>query len=73
MAKKEKPVCDHFLKDVECSKCGKTFIPTYAWVYKETREKKTLFYCTWTCFNHRKEKGGEMRGRKKDVYEENYR
>lgn len=40
MAKKEKPVCDHFLREVECCKCGKTFIPTYAWVYKETREKK---------------------------------
>lgn len=53
MAKKEKKELDFFLREVSCGKCGKTFVPTYSWVYKETRKDKTQYYCTWTCFNHR--------------------
>lgn len=53
MAKKEKKELDFFLREVSCGKCGKTFVPTYSWVYKETRNDKTQYYCTWTCFNHR--------------------
>lgn len=36
-------------KSVICEKCGKSFIPTYEWVYKDNEK----YYCSWTCYNHR--------------------
>ena len=41
------------LKEYKCAKCGKTFIPPYNHVFQEGRRK---WYCSWTCFNHRKDK-----------------
>lgn len=55
MAKKEKPTCDSFLREVKCCKCGKSLIPTYSWAYKVRKGDKIRYYCTWTCFNHREE------------------
>ncbi len=31
----------------KCSVCGKTFIPTYGWVYKDARRGK--WYCKYSC------------------------
>ena len=48
------------LKEKRCAKCGKTFIPTHEYVYQEKKQGK--WYCSWTCFNHRKDEGGGQRG-----------
>ena len=32
-----------------CKRCGKEFYPTYQHTYK----KDGIYYCSWTCFNHR--------------------
>ena len=37
----------------KCRKCGKNFIPTYDYTYKD---EKGGFYCSWTCYRHRAEK-----------------
>lgn len=36
-------------REVVCKRCGKTFIPTYGWVYKEYDK----YYCSFPCYNHR--------------------
>lgn len=38
--------------EAKCAKCGKTFCPAPYHVYKDGRK----LYCSWTCFNHRKDK-----------------
>lgn len=45
---------DTDLVEVKCKKCGKLFIPAPFHVFKDYRG----MYCSWTCFNHRKDKGG---------------
>lgn len=49
------------LKDRKCEKCGKMFTPAiyHAFVdYKFSGSKhvKKLYFCSWTCYNHRKKK-----------------
>lgn len=36
----------------KCPKCGKRFISAPYHVFKEDGK----YYCSWTCFNHRKDK-----------------
>jgi hypothetical protein len=40
------------VQDVVCAKCKKIFVPAAYHVYTENHR----FYCSWTCYNHRKEK-----------------
>lgn len=35
--------------EVKCGRCGKVFIPTYDYAYKDGKR----MYCSWTCYNHR--------------------
>lgn len=41
-----------YFKMAKCKKCDKEFLPAPFHVYKENRN----LYCSWTCFNHRKDK-----------------
>lgn len=41
-------------KERYCPKCGKLFIPTYNYVFTEKHRGKS--WCSWTCWNHRKDK-----------------
>lgn len=45
------------LKERKCGKCGKVFIPTYRYAYVDIGRRR--WYCSWTCFNHRKDKEGD--------------
>lgn len=41
----------------KCKICGKTFIPTYKYLYKlKDRNQKTIYYCSYTCW---KKDGGD--------------
>lgn len=40
-----------YFRLVKCKKCGKQFAPAPQHVYKD----EGRYYCTWTCFNHRKD------------------
>ena len=42
----------HGMNEVKCKKCGKIFIPAPYHVDKYGN----AFYCSWTCYNHRKDK-----------------
>ena len=44
---------DNLFKEVTCAKCGKRFIPARFHVFKHGSK----YYCKWTCFNHRDDKG----------------
>jgi hypothetical protein len=47
---------DIMLGTKKCAKCGKEFFATPSHVYKERVGKNPRkWYCSWTCFNHRKE------------------
>ena len=35
----------------KCKKCGREIFPTAYWTYK----KAGKYYCSWKCFNHRKD------------------
>lgn len=43
---------DNHLYPTYCKKCGKEFYRTPEHVYKSGSK----YYCSWTCFNHRKAK-----------------
>ena len=49
------------LREKRCDLCGKSFIPTYEYVYHD--KKQGGWFCSWTCFNHRNDKGEETDGR----------
>lgn len=38
-------------REAVCKRCGKTFITTYNWAYKECGK----YYCSFPCYNHRKD------------------
>lgn len=40
-----------YLVDTKCAKCGKIFVPAPQHVYRDNGK----WYCTWTCYNHRKD------------------
>ena len=42
-------------KEILCPKCGKNFFPAPQHVFKDEKG----FYCSWTCYNHRKD--GQIR------------
>ena len=47
--------CNHYganeMEERTCAKCGKVFLPA---PYHRFREKsKGLWYCCWTCYNHK--------------------
>lgn len=44
-------------KMVKCKRCGKEFLPAPLHVYKDGSK----YYCTWTCYNHRKDKPPEVK------------
>jgi hypothetical protein len=50
--------------EVSCRKCGKNFIPTYEWAYRDGKGT----YCSWHCYNHRK----DVEKRRKYKYVEIY-
>lgn len=55
------------MEERTCAKCGKVFLPA---VYHRFREKhKGLWYCCWTCYNHRgeKEETEEVKPKKVDI------
>ena len=41
------------LKEYECHKCGKIFIPAAEHIYKSAKDGETRIYCSWTCYNNR--------------------
>lgn len=43
-----------FFDTKKCKKCGKEFIPAPFHKYKEGSK----YYCSWTCYNHRKDELG---------------
>ena len=43
------------LRTARCGKCGKEFVPAPYHVFKTHRR----YYCTWSCYNHRKDKTKE--------------
>lgn len=42
-----------YFRTAKCKKCGKEFIPAPFHIYKDGGK---YYYCSWTCFNHRKDK-----------------
>lgn len=39
------------LTEKYCAKCGKMIFPTPMWTYKlTTADKKTKYYCSYTCY-----------------------
>lgn len=38
------------ITELNCARCGKIYIPTPEWVYKDSRGRG---YCGWPCYNHR--------------------
>lgn len=38
-----------YLTEKNCSRCGKIYIPTPEWLYRDNGRG----YCSWTCYNHR--------------------
>lgn len=45
-----------FLNEKKCAKCGKNFIAQHGHIYRDHTNKKTKWYCSWTCYNHRNDK-----------------
>lgn len=39
------------IREMDCAKCSKKFIVAPAHIYK----KGSKYYCSWSCYNHRKE------------------
>ena len=37
----------------KCAGCGKEFVPAINHVYKEGKHGSAVWYCSWSCFNHR--------------------
>ena len=48
--------------EVRCPKCGKIFVPAPQHIFRD----RYGFYCSWTCYNHRKE-GRQKRSRSHGV------
>ena len=48
---------EEYIRVVKCKKCGKEFIPTPLYVFKDGAK----YYCKWTCFNHRNDKPEEVK------------
>lgn len=46
-----KTKCAYF-ETRKCKRCGKKFIPAPLHAYKEGSK----YYCSWTCYNHRKDR-----------------
>ena len=42
------------MREVICRRCGKKFFPAALHIYKTYKG----YYCSWHCYNHRKDKGG---------------
>lgn len=38
-----------YILEHNCARCGKIFIPTPMWIYKDGSRG----FCSWTCYNHR--------------------
>ena len=55
---------DDFLEHY-CEMCGKSFIPTLEYVYRDCDEDDDAenFYCSWTCFRKRDEECCPMCGK----------
>ena len=50
-----------------CAKCGKKFIVAPQHVFKVCdKKKKTKYYCSWSCYNHRNDKEKENEQREAD-------
>lgn len=45
------------MRTAKCNKCGKTFYPAPYHIYCE----RGKYYCSWTCYNHRKDKTTEVK------------
>lgn len=52
MSKKQSPF-ESLFNEKTCAKCGKRFIAQCEHIFK----KNTNWYCSWTCYNHRDDKG----------------
>lgn len=50
-----------------CKKCGKIFIPAPQHIYRDSKG----FYCSWTCYNHRREKKSMYNSKKVGQYTPN--
>lgn len=57
----------YFLETKKCAKCGKEFYPAPQHVYREASYGK--WYCSWTCYNHRKDKKVKENENEKEVSE----
>lgn len=38
------------LLEKNCDICGKLIIPTPQWMYKKVTDRKSYFYCSYTCY-----------------------
>ena len=45
--------------EVTCPKCGKTHIPAPQHIYRD----RFGYYCSWTCYNHRRDHVKKTRSR----------
>jgi hypothetical protein len=51
--------------DVKCKKCKKSFVPAPEHVFKTGK----VFFCCWTCFNHRNDGKAVKIPRMVEVYD----
>ena len=52
------------IKEVLCSKCGKNFVPAPQHIYRDEKG----CYCSWTCYNHRKDGRKPLKFKKVNLY-----
>lgn len=52
MSEKQSPF-ESLFNERTCARCGKRFIAQCEHIFK----KNTNWYCSWTCYNHRDDKG----------------
>lgn len=45
----------HLIPEKKCKKCGKKFIPAPMHRFR-AGPNDSWWYCSWTCYNHRKDK-----------------
>ncbi len=47
-----------------CAKCGKKFVPAPFHQFVSYRKLGKIYYCKWTCYNHRNDTPTKVDGRK---------
>lgn len=47
------------IPEKKCRRCGRNFVPAPEHRFKEQIGGTLRYYCSWTCYNHRKDKTEE--------------